>query len=266
MKISVIIPCFNAQKTIERAINSILEQEKTFDLEIIIIDDNSEDNTIAIIEKKYQGYSSIKLIKNDKNRGPSFCRNKGLEIFEGDFVAFLDADDFWLPKKLEKQIQFMVDKNISYSYHDYYELIEDNNGNFISCYQIQSPQKAEMPSFLYKRNFGMCLTTMISKEIASKYRFPENPKISTEDYYFFLQIVNDRFFGMRIPENLAVYCKQEKSRSSNKIRQAFSVYQCNKAICKNQKFKNFIYFLMYATFSLLKKKSVKSKISNIFKK
>lgn len=94
--ISVIMPCFNAEKYLAEAIESVLEQ--TFkDIELIIVDDGSTDGSAAVLGR----YSSrIKLLRQE-NRGPMYARNRGIAEASGEFVAFLDADDFWRKDCLE---------------------------------------------------------------------------------------------------------------------------------------------------------------------
>ncbi|MDF1584743.1 MAG: glycosyltransferase family 2 protein [Methyloprofundus sp.] len=99
MKISAIIPAYNSQDFILDAIQSIQNQTHPVD-EIIVIDDGSTDNTRLILASKA---NDIKYIKQ-KNQGPSAARNTGIKAAQGDWIAFLDADDQWLPDKIEKQL------------------------------------------------------------------------------------------------------------------------------------------------------------------
>ncbi|NQT64453.1 MAG: glycosyltransferase [Candidatus Marinimicrobia bacterium] len=102
MNITVIIPTYNRETTLERALQSVFDQ--TFQAqEIIVIDDASTDNTAGILEK----YSDkISIITNSSNRGVSFSRNVGIQIARGEWIAFLDSDDQWDPRKLEKQKEY----------------------------------------------------------------------------------------------------------------------------------------------------------------
>ena len=99
MKISAIIPAYNSQDYILDAIHSIQNQTHPVD-EIIVIDDGSTDNTQQTLENQTSG---IKYIKQ-KNQGPSAARNTGIKAAQGDWIAFLDADDQWTPNKIEKQL------------------------------------------------------------------------------------------------------------------------------------------------------------------
>jgi len=99
--VSIIIPTYNRENILGRAINSVINQTyKNF--ELLIIDDASSDNTESVI----RGYSDtrIKYFKNHRNSGSNKSRNKGLKIANGDYIAFLDSDDEWLPQMLESQL------------------------------------------------------------------------------------------------------------------------------------------------------------------
>jgi teichuronic acid biosynthesis glycosyltransferase TuaG len=97
LKFSVVIPAYNAENTIERAISSVLAQSYP-PFEIIIVDDASKDKTQEIIESKYA--DAVRYIQKISNNGSSVARNTGMDAAKGDYIAFLDADDAWHPDKL----------------------------------------------------------------------------------------------------------------------------------------------------------------------
>ncbi|WP_420247506.1 glycosyltransferase family 2 protein, partial [Citrobacter sedlakii] len=105
--VSVIIPCYNSSRYITQAIHSVLLQEE-FILEIICIDDCSQDDTVEIIEKIRTKNGIVKLIKNDVNSGPATSRNIGLDAARGDYIAFLDSDDYWISGKIETQLLYIL--------------------------------------------------------------------------------------------------------------------------------------------------------------
>lgn len=102
--VSVIIPAFNAANTIARSIDSVRAQNFP-SLEIIVIDDGSTDQTVSKVKALIQPRENISLITLERNRGVSAARNAGLAQANGKYLAFLDADDIWLPGKLAKQIE-----------------------------------------------------------------------------------------------------------------------------------------------------------------
>ena len=123
--VSVVVPCYNCEKYIEETINSILNQ--TFsNFEILVVDDLSTDNTECILEKLRKKDKRIKYFKLLKKGGATGARNKALREAKGKYIAFLDGDDLWKPEKLEKQVKFMEDNNIYFSYTDY-EYIDEKS-------------------------------------------------------------------------------------------------------------------------------------------
>ena len=115
-KVSVIIPVHNSEKYILECLNSVINQTYK-NLEIIVIDDKSTDNSVDLI--KSINDPRIKLIQLKENVGAGVARNKGIEISTGDYICFLDSDDYWKLKKIEKQMNFIKDKPFIYSEYLY---------------------------------------------------------------------------------------------------------------------------------------------------
>lgn len=102
-KISVIVPTFNVEAYIGECLSSILEQ--TFqDIEIIVVDDHSEDATLTIIHKHYSGHHKIVFIQNRKNEGVSYTRNRGLKEAKGEYIFFIDSDDVLFSREALKNL------------------------------------------------------------------------------------------------------------------------------------------------------------------
>ena len=126
VKISVIIPAYNCEKTIKTTIESVLNQSFT-DFELIVINDGSQDSTLNIVSEIQD--SRIKVFSFE-NAGGNVSRNRGLHHALGNFVSFLDADDIWTPDKLVSQLQALQDNpdaKVAYSWTDYI----DENGAFL---------------------------------------------------------------------------------------------------------------------------------------
>ena len=98
--VSVVLPTYNRAFSTSRAINSVLDQTNE-DFELIVVDDNSDDNTKEVVSKYG---NKIKYIRHETNRGASAARNTGIEESKGDYIAFIDSDDEWHPEKLERQV------------------------------------------------------------------------------------------------------------------------------------------------------------------
>jgi glycosyltransferase involved in cell wall biosynthesis len=101
--VTVIIPTFNSEKVISRSIDSVFTQ-KYPRIEIIIVDDGSTDNSVAVARQKLQGFANFQILELGKNQGASAARNAGLRAATGTWVQFLDSDDLLMPGKLETQM------------------------------------------------------------------------------------------------------------------------------------------------------------------
>jgi len=118
-KVSVIIPCYNYDKYIEQCLMSVVLQNRDFNIEVLIGDDNSTDKSIEIIERfsRYYRYDNLKykIYSHDKNLGEINNTKFLLDNCEGEYIAYLDADDYWTdPNKLKNQLEFL-DNNKDYS-------------------------------------------------------------------------------------------------------------------------------------------------------
>lgn len=105
--VSVVIPVKNREKVIERAVKSVLNQNGGFNLEIIIVDDNSIDNTVLKIKSLSNKYKQIILIENNESVGGAAARNIGAKRSKGKYLAFLDSDDEWLINHLQNKVRLM---------------------------------------------------------------------------------------------------------------------------------------------------------------
>jgi len=101
--VSIIIPTYNRRDFLREAIRSVLEQSFR-DFELIVVDDGSDDGTREMIQREFPGLLTYLY---QENQGVSRARNRGLKLAQGEFMAFLDSDDLWLPRKLERQMAFM---------------------------------------------------------------------------------------------------------------------------------------------------------------
>jgi glycosyltransferase involved in cell wall biosynthesis len=127
--ISIIIPSYNSEKSICRALNSIINQTYN-NFEIIIVDDGSTDNTKELIKSFLENKTVQYTYIYQKNSGPSSARNNGVINAKGEYIAFLDSDDEWHPQKLEIQIKVIEENNLTFLASTYqYDEFEDKNLN-----------------------------------------------------------------------------------------------------------------------------------------
>ena len=151
--VSIIMPSYNTALYIKKSIESVLAQTYT-NWELIIVDDCSTDNTDEVLSEIHD--DRIKYFKNEKNSGAAVSRNKALREARGQWIAFLDSDDLWMPGKLEKQIQFMEKNEYAFSYTNYEEI--DTEGNKTGV-RVSGPKKITKTG-MYNYCWPGCLTVM----------------------------------------------------------------------------------------------------------
>ncbi|MCT1523548.1 glycosyltransferase [Sphingobacterium hotanense] len=113
--VSIIIPCFNSSNTIEECITSIISQNYTFKIQIIVVDDGSKDKTLEILEQFKDEIEVVLKDPNDYNQGAAAARNRGINIAKGKYIAFLDSDDYYLDNYLENMTNYL-ESNSEYGF------------------------------------------------------------------------------------------------------------------------------------------------------
>jgi glycosyltransferase involved in cell wall biosynthesis len=127
MSVSVVITCHDEEGTIEQAVRSV-EAQTTFDVvnEILVVNDGSRDESEVVLERLAKGIDQLRIIKTP-GLGPSAARNRGVREAKGQFIAFLDGDDFWTPEKLERQLPaFARSEKTGLVYGDFVEFSRDD--------------------------------------------------------------------------------------------------------------------------------------------
>lgn len=208
--VSVVMPVYNGGEFISQAIQSILNQSYT-EIELIIVDDCSTDDTSEIV-KSFSFDKRVRYYKLDSNSGsPCAPRNYGVKVASGQYVAFLDADDFWASNKIRTQLEFMISNNIVFSCSGY--KIVDRNGDVLSIY---TPPEQFGYKELLKNNSVGCLTAMLSTSLVKKYIFPS---CGHEDFALWLEICREEGIQIHsISSCLASYRKVDGSVSSSKYK------------------------------------------------
>ena len=154
--VSIVIPVYNASKYIKETIESI-ERQTYKNYEAIFIDDKSTDNSIQIIESYIKQNNKLKIIKLKKHKGVSKARNIGIRIAKGRYLTFLDADDIWFDKKLEKQIDFIQSNEYEFVYCAFKFM--NNEGTRVSK-KINIKEKTDYEYALLNTRI-LTITTMI---------------------------------------------------------------------------------------------------------
>lgn len=203
--VSIITPTWNCGKFIAETIDCVLAQTYP-NWEMLIIDDCSTDNTRAVVAK----YSDPRIQYHclEKNSGAAVARNTALKMAHGRWIAFLDSDDLWKPKKLEQQLAFMVNNNYSFSYHRYEEMAE--NGKSLNRI-ITGPNHISRISMLSYCWPG-CLTVMYDRFIVGDIQIPNIKK--NNDYAMWLMVSKTSSCYL-LDECLASYRKRSGSISNH---------------------------------------------------
>ena len=208
--VSIITPNFNSENFISQTILSVLNQTYK-NWEMIIVDDLSTDNSQNIINSFIDKDSRIRLHVLNENSGAALARNKAISLAKGDFIAFLDSDDLWLPKKLELQLNFMLENNYALTYSSY-EVI--NEKGILTSKIINCKNKLDYNRMLYSNEIG-CLTAIYDKKKFGKVYMPEIRK--RQDYGLWLKILKSEKYAYGLPKVLAQYRDRSESISNNKI-------------------------------------------------
>lgn len=183
-KVSVIIPTYNRAKLIGRAIASVLNQTYQ-DFEIIIVDDASSDNTVEVVNRFND--ERIRYIRHDQNRGAAAARNSGIKMARGEYIAFQDSDDQWLPEKLQKQMRVFENApaDVGVVYTGFWR-IEGEKKTYILSNKI-TRKEGNIHGQLLKGNF-VTIHTVVKRECFKKAGMFDEHLPSLEDWELFIRI------------------------------------------------------------------------------
>ncbi len=248
--VSVIIPAYNAAKTVEDTINSVLNQ--TFDdFELIVIDDGSTDNTVEIINRLANTDNRIRVYRNGKNCGVSYSRNFGVENANSDWIAFIDSDDIWTEDKLQKQLKFIEENpeaELTYTASGFM-----SHDGYRYNYVMGAPKKIDYETVLNSCLIS-CSAVMVKKELMENYKMPDDSM--SEDYATWLMMLKDIDYAYGLDEPLLTYRLQEKSRSSNRVKAFGMHYKALRFVGYNPIVALF-YTVKYVFYSVLKRKRIR---------
>jgi glycosyltransferase involved in cell wall biosynthesis len=209
VKVSIITPVYNSESYVSRAIHSVQSQSES-DWEMVIVDDASTDGSVEAIKWFAENDARIKLLQLPVNSGAAVARNTAMECAQGRYIAFLDVDDFWLPAKLEKQLDFMKANDIAFSYTAYEKLSQDG----LVVGNVNVPPRVGYKDLLKVCAIG-CLTAMYDAEKLGKVYMPLIRK--RQDLGLWLRILKQTPYAYGLDEVLAQYQLRSDSISANKL-------------------------------------------------
>ncbi|HUD43680.1 MAG TPA: glycosyltransferase family 2 protein [Dokdonella sp.] len=243
--VSVIMPVYNAEATLQRSIDSVLGQSHRA-LELIAVDDGSSDGSAALIEAQARRDGRVRLVRQ-ANAGVAAARNAGIAAATGSHIAFLDSDDWWHPRKLELQLAQMQRLGAQVAYSGYLRVAE--SGHTLS--RVDPPAELRYRDLLRSNYIGH-LTGIYDRRIGDA-AFLE---IGHEDYAFWLDRLRRAGRAVRADhdEPLAYYLVRAGSLSSNKLRAARWQWRIYREVERLSLPQAAVYMASYVAQALLKRR------------
>lgn len=234
--VSIVMPCFNSVATIQESIQSVLNQTYT-NWELLITDDCSRDDSVKVIRKLASHEPRIKLFELAINGGAGVARNYSLTQATGRYIAFLDADDLWMPYKLERQVSFMAESRIALSYSYYQKFTSAGIGG-----TVFAPSRVTYQQLLYSNVMG-CLTVMYDRFLVGDRQFPLIRK--RQDMGLWLEILKDVGEAYCLTEVLAMY-RADTGMTANKFSVLKYQWQFYRQVVQLGFFRSVLTFCIYA--------------------
>lgn len=244
--VSVIMPCYNMERFIAFTIESV--QRQTYPhWELCIADDASTDHTVEIIKSHQEQDDRIRFSVIPQHSGIADTRNQCLKMAKGQYLAFLDSDDVWHPEKLERQLQFMMERHIGFSYSSY-DCI-DEEGRLLDK-QVKAAGNLTHDDYLHNTIIG-CSTVMVDTAIIGKVVVPNFR--TSEDTAAWLNILKQGYLAYAIDTPLTSYRIRSHSASSNKLKASSDLWRVYRQQEQMPLFKTLECFFSYA-FNAIKKR------------
>lgn len=207
--VSVIMPTYNAARFVADSIESIIAQTYT-NWELLITDDRSTDDTLAIVRRYAEQDPRIHVFVNEKNGGAGISRNSSIRAARGRYIAFCDSDDRWMANKLERQIEFMQQSHTKICFAPYYTC--DENSEFLGY--VPSPRHVNLFSMMCDDKIGF-LTCIYDARECGKHYMPLQRK--RQDYAFLLKLMRTCPHAYSVSEPLGHYRLHANNISGNKF-------------------------------------------------
>ena len=244
MQVSIITPCYNGERFVAEAIRSV--QAQTYaSWEMIIVDDCSEDESVAVVEAFILSDERIRLLSLATNGGPARARNRAIEEARGRYIAFLDCDDLWLPTKLEEQVSFMQRHGHPFVFCGY-QIVSETG---VVTSRVRPPRRLDYRALLKTCPIG-CLTVVYDTGYFGKQYMPEIQK--RQDFALWLKLLQITDFAYGLPRDLASYRVHKGSISSNKLSAAGFQWRVYRQVESLGLVRSIYYFCWYAILGAFK--------------
>lgn len=216
--VSVIMPIYNAEKYLTSTLDSIFCQDYK-DIEIVLVDDCSKDKSAEIIADLQKAHPEIVYHLQEKNMGAGAARNKALELARGQYVAFLDSDDIWMPEKISRQIDLMKVNKSPFSYTAI-EMMDENGKTLKGKRNIKETCDYK---YLLHNTIIATSSVVIDRTMLGDFRMPL--RRGGQDYATWLMLLRDGAVAQGINEALVRYRVASGSLSSNKFKSIKQVWE-----------------------------------------
>ena len=222
--VSIIVPVYNVEKYIVAAMECVRAQSYG-SWELLLVEDGSTDGTRQVIEHYLEEVEDdrIRLLNLQENMGAARARNFGLQQAKGRYIAYLDSDDLWEPRKLSRQIAFMDEHQAAFAFTGY-EFADENGrgtGKIVRVPQTLNYRQALKNTTIFTTTV-MFDTTLIPKDLL------QMPEVKSEDTALWWKVLRNNYLAYGLDENLAKYRRVGHSLSSNKleaIRRIWNLYR-----------------------------------------
>lgn len=244
-KVSIVVPVYNAAAYLEETIRMVRSQTWA-DWELILVDDHSADDSWKYLEKAAGEDHRIQILTQiDGVKGAANARNMGTAHASGRFLAFLDADDVWMPDKLEKQLEFLKKEEAAFVFSAYEFGDEQARG---------TGKIVEVPDRLTYRRALSRTVIFTSTVLFDMEKIPRDllymPDVASEDTATWWRILRAGYIARGLQENLVIYRRPKKSLSSNKckaIRRIWNLYRRQEGLSVPQSAWYFCFWALRAT-------------------
>ncbi|ATG91907.1 glycosyltransferase family 2 protein [Methylomonas koyamae] len=223
--ISVIMPCYNAENYVESAVESVFRQTHA-NVELIVVDDGSTDKSYSVLTQCQQKYPNLKVFQQS-NQGPFPARNLALKHATGEFIAFLDADDYWAANFLEKLLQGIENNNADLSYCGWQNVVEGGENG--PAYLPNPYEKGDISQAFLASCPWPIHAALVRREVIEKANGFSLRRFSAMDYDLWIRISAITRNIVLVPEVLAFYRWHNHGQiSSVKWRQVLDAWQVRK--------------------------------------
>ncbi|MBO6208544.1 MAG: glycosyltransferase family 2 protein [Lachnospiraceae bacterium] len=225
--VSIVIPVHNAEQYIEQTVRSV-EAQTEQDFELLLVEDGSNDASAQILKKLAAEDVRIRVLVNGEPHGACHARNCGIREAKGRYLAFLDADDLWLPEKLAKSLAYMKEKDGAFVFtaYEFGDREANGTGKIVHVPEHLTYRQALPRTVIFTSTVVFDLTRLRKEQIYM-------PEITSEDTATWWNILRSGVTAYGLDENLVTYRRAGKSLSSNKleaIRRIWILYRKNEKL------------------------------------